>query len=249
MAGLCGKSVCQLERGLLTFAKDWRALYKSIMVHGGAACACWGIAQWGTPAVLQVCKPEIYCKANACVHGSLFLGDKIRYGRIALAVLMVIILLLTACLLLSLIKHTNIEDLRDNNQTLYHNTRDVTLLLGGEFDARVYDKFTVSLISKSTFGFSAIVCQVQCSPQILNHMPLNHTDTFNITNHHRTKYIEFAPEEDNDIVPARYMLKGSEVKFAFELQDVTNSSEVVLNIFTDVQRCVYLKKLLPNLII
>lgn len=168
----------------------------------------------------------------------IFLGDKIRYGKVTLAVLMVITILLAAGLLLSLIKQSNIKDIHGNNETLYHNTQDVTLLLGGEIDLRYYDNFNISLTSESRFGFSATVCQVQCSPQIINPLHLDYTDTINITDlQYCRNYIKFVSEDNNVFVPSHYILKGSEVKFVFELKDVTNLSEVILNIFTDVRDC------------
>lgn len=164
------------------------------------------------------------------------LGKKMKCGKMILAVLAAVSLLLTTGLLLSLIKHTNIGDL-SNNKTFYHNNQDVTLLIGEVFDLKNYDRFQISLTSK-IFDFNVTVCQDQCSDMshILNTVTLKYSNTINITRNRRLRYIMVNNTAGN-ITPSLYMLEGSEVTFIMEPQDLEDPSEVTLNIFTDVAQC------------
>ena len=160
------------------------------------------------------------------------LGKTLKCVKVTLAVLAVITLLLTAAILLSLIRLINITDL-NNNMTFYH-SQDVTLLTGGVFDLRNYDRVNIYLRSK--FDFNVTVCQAHCSKMshLMNSVTLYYNDTVNITQRYPSRrYMKMIDTKTGSL----YMLKGSEVTFMMELQGSENSSGVTLYIFNDVRFC------------
>lgn len=176
------------------------------------------------------------------------IGKRIKCTKLTLSLVATIFLLLAAGLLLSLIKYADINDLASTNKTIYYTGEDVTVLVGGVFDLRNYDKFEVSLISKAVafeeyLGYAS-VCQAHCSPNegmshVIASITLGHHEAINISEDsrasHHNGYIKLVNTTDD--TPSLYLLKGSEISFRLETPLLASSSEVILNIFSNVLDC------------
>lgn len=158
----------------------------------------------------------------------------------------VIFLSITTGLLLSLIKQTSTSDIINTSKTIYYNGEDITMLMGRVFDLRYYDKFETSLISRAEafeeyLGYAS-VCQAQCSrdegmAHVLNAITLDQFEAINITESSPNNHSYIKLIDTTDDTPSLYLLKGSIVSFKLELSLLANSSEVELNIFSNVLDC------------
>lgn len=156
---------------------------------------------------------------------------KVTVGMIA-----VFFVLLAIGLSLSLFKEVEVNDLIGTNKTIYYNGEDITVLAGGVFDLRNYNRFEITLVSRAMtleyyIGYASM-CQARCSPKsgmshVLNAMTIDHSEEITITRHSPQHHGYLKLIDTMDDTPSLYLLKRSEVSFRLDSPELISSSEVM----------------------